>query len=227
MQIPHGLLPWAILAPFLSIGISRTPISAAETNTSTTKSVPDCATGSRIKIEDYPNEFWIEVVFLKPIDEIEFLKTRVGDPTDPRDNPPPAFRPNYPLRIQRDFFPFEDALLNRLIITRYGDARSLFIVTGALFLYDASLYFAKSWPDSISNWTYSGFNPIVFDLSSPFLGLAEPLDWSVEKVCDSKNHTELRLQVVNRFDDSTLFFFLSLCSLPPWFTLLLVIIERT
>ena len=201
MQIPHGLLIWAILAPILSIGFSATPISAvAQTNTS--KSVLDCAAGSSIKIEYYPNEFWIQVVFLKPIDEIEFLKID-DDPDNPYDYVYP-FRPDYPLQIESDYSPFEGALFNRLVISRVLDVRDLFEVAPSKLLTDSNLNFAEYWPDSISNWTYSGFNAIGFDSSPEYRALTDPLDFSIEKVCDSKNGTELRLQVVDVFD-STLF----------------------
>lgn len=213
MQIPHGLLPWAIFAPVLSIGFSATPISAAQTNTST-KSVPDCAAGSSIEIENYQNDFWIEVVFFKPIDEIEFLK-KVDDPDDPFDDFPLAFRPGYPLRIESDYSPFEGALFNRPIISREFEVRGLFALVSPNLLYDSNQNFAEYWPDSISNWTYSGFNAIAFRSSPEYEDLTFVLTWSIEKVCDSKNGTELRLQVRDPF--TSMFF--PPPFFPPRFTL--------
>lgn len=207
MQIPHGLLLWTILVPFLSIGFSATPISAAQTYTYT-KSAFDCTAGSSIKIENYVNEFWIEVVFLKPTDQIKFLQ-KIDDPDDPYDDLPFGFRPDYPLRIESDYSPFEGALFNRPVISRKLEVRSLFEVAPAKLLYDSNENFADYWPDSISNWTYSGFNAIAFNSSPKYQALTLPLYWSIEKVCDSKKGTELRLQVLDVFD-STLFF-----PLPP------------
>lgn len=153
------------------------------------------------------------MVFLKPIDEIEFLKT-VDNSDDPKDSSLPAFRPDYPLRIESDYSPFKGALFNRPIISRKYDVRSLFQVAPAELLYDSNRNFAEYWPDSISNWTYSGFNAIAFKSSPEYEALTLPFDWSIEKVCDSKNGTELRLQVVDEFD-STLFFSLSPSPIHP------------
>ena len=223
MQIPHGLLPWAILAPFLSTGFSATPSSAAQTKTST-KSVPECATGSSIKIKNYRTEFWIEVVFLTPIDEIEFLK-QVDDPDDSFDTYLLPFRPGYPLRIESDYSPFEGALFNRPIISRELDVRTLFELAPSEIsydLYDSNQNFADYWSDYISNWTYNGFNAIAFNSSPEYQRLTLPLEWSLEKVCDSKNGTELRLQVFD-LDQSML---PPLPFLPLRFTLHVLVVEE-
>lgn len=190
MQIPHGLLPWAILALSLSICFSATPISAAYTNTST-KSVSDCVPGSSLQVEYFQVEFWIEVVFLKPIDEIEFLK-KVDDPDKPF---VPAFRPDYPLRIESDYSPFEGARFNRPIISRELEVRTLFELSRTEIsydLYDSNQNFADIWSDFISNWTYSGFNAIAFNAKDRS---TLSLEWLIEKVCDSERGSELRLQV--------------------------------
>lgn len=214
MQISCGLLPWAILAPFISIGFSAIPVSGAQTKSSI-RSVPECAAGSSVEV-DFRNEFWIEVVFLKPTDEIQFLQPVCAEDSNRCDGEPEPFRAHYPLRIQSGYTPsaLDDAVLDRPIICRGSEVPSLFRLSFG-FLKESCQGYSQYWSDDSSNWTYRGFNAILFGINSKYDSKTVYLEWSVVKVC-GKNGTELHLRARDYVKLSTLSLFPSSLFDPPF-----------
>lgn len=212
MQIFFSLITSAVLAPFLFTPTLVTSLATPDPippkpytwnlNNDNKRSTPDCATPPT-EFENLPYEFWIEVVFLKPIDDDNY------------------FRPGNPLRTERYIMPASGETYDGAVIAEEFPGNGLFEARELFVLFNKNLVNrdgegAQLWPDSVNVNSFPGYNPVAFQVEGDFSELPYPLDFRAVKVCTSNNETELKLRARRRdSDDKGVFVFglpLPLCN---------------
>ena len=189
MQILHSFISFAILAPFLPTNTLVASLATPDpmtpkrdpgnSNYKINDLTPDCAAPPTV-FDSLPYEFWIQVVFLDPVDDdVDYY--RQGDP----------------LRTERYVMPYSGVLYDGAFIARPSQPRDLYLLDNN-FLVNTNDDFAKLWPDKYNANSFSGYNPVAFQTEGDFDEFAYELAFRAVKVCTSKNETELQLRAKRR-----------------------------
>lgn len=186
MQIFHNILFW--VPGFFPVVLAIPSVTSYNTQLSADTS--DCAIAPTV-FTDYPSEFWIQVVFLKPIPDLS------------------GQRKGYPLYVNPDVNPYtstrdpracfsESPFIDILVIARKDQFTSqitqLFELRDQI-LFEQETFAALLWPDEAPTTLFEGFTPFGFNTDPPSQLPVTSLDFRIVKVCTPTGETELQLRV--------------------------------
>lgn len=194
MQILYDLfLPWLLLAFWLPAVLA--------------KGTPHCA-APPTEITEYIDEFWVQVVYLKPLsgltDQIKYNSLYVDRRYDPRFDEHVGETDSGSFESRGEFGVKAAGFFDRLVVATASDTTEVFRLTYSLLR--AYGQAAVLWPDALTPNTlddpslykytsiYNGFSPLGFDIATDSIVIYKPVYFRIVKICTPDNNTELQLR---------------------------------